>query len=82
MQLFPDPKYTEQEMAIIKKAFSEPLVIRYLRGLAQVAATDVATSYDRITEDPVMYQAKNAFLKGSIATLSDLVDLAELPQTK
>lgn len=81
MQLFPLPEYTKEEIAIIRKALSEPLVVRYLRGLAQVAATDIATSFERITEDAVMYQTKNAFQHGAIAALSDLVDLAEQPLT-
>lgn len=80
MKLFTDPEYTEEEMAIIQSHLSEPLVVRYLRGLAQVAAMDLATSFDRITEEPVVYQTKNAFLHGSIQALSDLVDIAKPPQ--
>ena len=78
MKLFIEATYTETESKLIKQYLSQPVVVKYLRGLAQVAATDIATSPNLLITNPQEYQNKHAFLMGAIATLSDLVDLAEV----
>ena len=76
MKLFNEPTYSETEINIIKSHLSDPLVVKYLQGLAQVAAMDIATSPNLLLTSPIEYQNKHAFLMGTVAAISDLVDLA------
>lgn len=75
-QLFIPKEYSDTEKEIIKKSLSEPVVVKYLRGLAELAASDMVSSSSRITEDPHLYQVKNAALHGAISTLLDLITIA------
>lgn len=78
MQVFPEVTFTDTEIAIIKTALSNPLVLKYLKSLAQNAAADAVLDYDRLTSETAeQYKVKNAFLQGTIAAVVDLVDLAE-----
>lgn len=87
MKLFEDMELTATEMKIVKDALSLPAVVKYIRGLAQAAAADMATSADRVVgqrvEDAHIYQVKNAFVQGNVSALGDLLDIAvvETPST-
>lgn len=75
MTLFETPTYTEQEMNEIVLHLSQPIVKRYLHGLATIALTDLATSPEVLINNPEKYHIKHAFLLGSIGVLQDLSSL-------
>lgn len=83
MQLFEDLVLSDTEIAIVKERLSNPVVIKYLKSLAQNAAIDAVMDNNRLTtESDDIYKVKNAFLQGTIAAISDLVDIAEtVPQS-
>ena len=83
MKLFEDIVLSDTEVAIVKEKLSNPVVIKYLRSLAQNAAIDAVMDNNRLTtEADDIYKVKNAFLQGTIAAVSDLVDIAEtVPQS-
>ena len=83
MKLFDEVILSDTEIAIVKERLSNPVVIKYLRSLAQNAAIDAVMDNNRLTSEPDdIYKVKNAFLQGTIAAVSDLVDIAlTVPQS-
>lgn len=78
MALFEIVELTRTEVDIVRERLAHPTVLKYLKGLAQNSAVDLAVAYERsLSESPAQYMQKNAFIHGTIEALNQLVLEAE-----
>lgn len=77
MRLFENKELSETEMTLIHEKLTDPLVKKYIQGLAQNLAEDLALEPIAASGlEVTAYAIKASAIQGSINALLQLVDIA------
>lgn len=74
--LFNEPALNQDEENLLRQVFSNPVVRKYLRVLAQNEVSDFISA--NMLEDPeILYARKLMDLQGKLSILSTLISISE-----
>lgn len=76
--IFEPIEMTDVEQNIVAQNLAHPAVQKYLRKLAQTAASDLVTQPNLVMEEDASYVKKHAFIMGGIGVLDDLIHIGNV----
>lgn len=68
---------TEPEQLVLKEVFSNPVVAKYLRILAQNDTADFVRA-DLLKDSPELYARKHSQLQGKLAVIATLLSISTM----